>query len=185
MNKILLLVLLIVFSNTSYSKYYAGFGGNYNLIQKPNDLINNDFASYNLHLENRSKCKLWYGLALNYSSLSNNIDALPDSPFFNYIAQFEPSIRYNFIANNTVTYSFVPYVKTSLLIGYVDAKDQLSDKSLGGTLSAGLSYGFIAFDECFMIDLNFGYTGFNTLYRSDNRMFLESLNFGLNLSMKI
>lgn len=188
MKKLLILVLFIIISYPSYpsySKYYAGFGANYNLIQKPNDLINDDFASFNIHLENRSKCKLWYGLALNYSNLNRIDKAPPESPFFNYIAQIEPSIRYNFISNNTITYSLVPYVKTSLLIGLIDAEDELSDKSLGGTLSVGLSYGFVAFDECFMIDLNCGYAGFNTLHRSDNRIFIESLNFGLNLSMKL
>lgn len=185
MKKIFIIFLFLVAFNSMKAKYYAGFGANYHLIQEPNDLLNENFPSLNLHIENRSKCKLWYGLGLNLADIGNNPDAPPDSPFFNYIVQFEPSVRYNFISNSTVNYSFVPYIKTSLLFGFVDAEDRFSDISIGGTLSAGLSYGFNAFDECFMIDLNGGYSGFNTIQRADERIFLESLFIGLNMSVKL
>jgi hypothetical protein len=76
-------------------------------------------------------------------------------------------------------------VKTSLLIGFIDVEDNLSDRSLGGTLSIGIAKGFNAFDKCFMIDLNGGYSGINTLYRVDGRQFFETLNVNLLLSVKL
>lgn len=168
-----------------YANYYTGFGAYYHQIQPPNNEMNENFFSLNLQLENRSKCKLWYGLGVNLAQIDRNEDAPANSPFFSNLVQLEPSIRYNLISNNTINYKFVPYLKTSLLFGYLEAEDNLSNISVGGTFSIGLSYGFNLFSQCFMIDLNTGYSGFNTLKRAEDRIFLESFMVGLNLSMKI
>jgi hypothetical protein len=181
---IIFLLLLLSFSSLK-AKYYAGYGIGYNLIQDPNNLINEDFPSLNLHIENRAKCKVWYGLGLNLADIGRNSEAPLESKFFHYYVNLEPSIRYNFIPNNTINYNFIPYVKTSLLIGFIDVEDNLSDRSLGGTLSIGIAKGFNAFDKCFMIDLNGGYSGINTLYRVDGRQFFETLNVNLLLSVKL
>lgn len=185
MKKVLFLLLIFLSFTSIKAKYYTGFGLSYHLIQDPNNQINEDFPALNLHIENRSKCKVWYGLGFNMADIGNVANAPLDSPFFDYYFMLEPSIRYNFIPNNTITYNFVPYVKGSLLLGFLNVEDQLSDRSLGGSLSLGIAKGFNAFGECFMIDLNGGYTGFNTIYREDGRNFFESLNVSLLLSMKL
>lgn len=169
----------------AYANYYTGFGSYYHQIQPPNIEMNENFFSLNLLLENRSKCKTWYGLGVNLAQIEKNNEAPADSPFFNNLIQVEPAVRYNFISNSTANYKFVPYLKTSLLFGYLDAEDRLGNISVGGTFSLGLSYGFNLFNECFMIDLNTGYSGFNTIERAEDRIFFESFMVGLNLSMKI
>ena len=183
--KKIIFVILFFSVIPAYSNYYTGFGVYYHQIQPPNNEMNTDFFSLNLLLENRSKCKLWYGLGVNLAQIGRNDDASADSPFFNNLVQVEPTIRYNFISNSTVNYQFVPYLKTSLLFGYLDAEDRLSNISVGGTFSLGLSYGFNLFNECFMIDFNTGYSGFNTIKRAEDRIFFESFMVGLNLSMKL
>lgn len=179
--------LIIIFCASSYSQtnYYTGFGLGYHRVSKPNNEINANFPSLNLHIDNRTKCKLWYGLGINMAEIAHQNEAPLNSKFFNYYFMLEPNIRYNFISNNTSTYNFVPYVKAALLLGYIDADDTYSDRSLGGSFGLGVAKGFNAFGECFMVDLNAAYSGFNTIYRADGRQFFETFNFNLYLSMKL
>ena len=185
MKFILLLIILCCVSSFAQTKYYTGLGLSYHRVSKPNDAMNANFPSLNLHIDNRTKCKIWYGLGVNMGEIGKQSEAPISSEFFNYFFMLEPNIRYNFISNNTNNYNFVPYVKGALLLGYLDADDNLSDRSLGGSFGVGLAKGFDAFGQCFMIDLNAQYSGFNTIYRVDGRQFFETFNFNLYLSVKL
>ncbi len=176
-------VLIIVFfllSSSLYSQLYIGGGINYLMPMEKFADYNKDAIGYNIQLENRQFCKLWYGLRINYTKFEPQDEQIK---YFETIAELTPQIKYAPFTNNCYDNKIIPYIYANLSISSITATDELSKIGIGAGIGIGIAFNFKLFQKCWMIELNSIYSAPNTIYRADAREKLNMINSGITLSI--
>ncbi|MEI6090143.1 MAG: hypothetical protein WCR42_06810 [bacterium] len=183
--KYILIILLFLFSVCYKSPAQTYFGAGVDYIYPLGKLneVNKPAFGYNIQLESRNFCKLWYGLRLDYFS-PNKVDSMNTSYYKNFIL-ISPQVRYNFVNCNSYQRKLIPYIQALFTISSITGLDDAQKLGLGGAAGGGLSYGFSIGKTCFLLDLNVLYNADNFIYRVESRPSLESITGSINLSVRI
>jgi len=179
---ILFFVLLLI-PYKSYSLFFIGVGGDYVMpISKLSD-VNLDAFGFNLQLESRTYCKLWYGLRFDYVSFDHVMPVSDD--YYESMFLFSPKVRYNFLSNNCNDYTgkIAPYLQAMLTLSSIKGTDNKTLTGFGGGAGGGLAIGFQLFKTCMMLDFNALYSAPNFIARADGRPSLQMFNFSLTWSV--
>ncbi len=176
------LVLIFLLGNNLYSQIYVGGGVNYAMPMENFTDYNKNVIGYNIQLENRQFCKLWYGLRFNYTELEPQDNQIN---YFKTISELTPQIKYAPFTSNCFDHKFIPYLYGNLSLSSITGTDELSKIGIGAGLGIGLAYNFKLFDSCWMIELNSIYSAPNTIYRADGRENLKLINSAITVSVRI
>ncbi len=186
LKKIIFAVILIIFllvPAKTFSLLYVGVGGDYIIpLAKLND-VNLDAYGFNLQLESRTYCKLWYGLRFDYIWLDPKLPVTEN--YYESMLLISPKVRYNFLPGNCFDYTgkIAPYLQGMLSISSIDGTDKKNLMGFGGAVGGGLALGFQLFKTCMMFDLNALYSAPNFIARADGRPSLQMINFNISLSV--
>lgn len=178
---------IVIFICSLYLPTFAStpyfFGGGYSqeFIQGNMSELNENFSSFNLSIENKYYCSIWWGLNIRYAQLEKLAEAPLNQNYYSELFTLEPNIKYNFLNEND-NYSFIPYLKGTLLLGMLDNTDKKLDASVGIGAGLGIAYGFELFNTCMMLDLSANYNSFNALLRANGRNSLNTANINLTFS---
>lgn len=179
----LLILLVFIITSHSYSASYLGLGANYLIPNASFKDYNNNSFGFNIQLESRAFCKLWYGMRLDYYSLKKLSDT--SSNYFDKAIYLSPQIRYNFISCENYRKQIIPYVQGLLTISSVSGTDEASRLGLGAAIGGGAVFSFELNKTCYMLDFNILYSAPNFIYSVDTRPTLKSLNFSLTFGVAI
>ena len=179
----IVIFLSILSPMKTYSLIYVGVGGDYIVPMGKLSDVNLDAFGFNLQLESRTFCKLWYGLRFDYVSFE------PTKPisehYYESMMLISPKVRYNFLAGDCHDYTgkIVPYVQGMLTISSIDGTDKKTLMGFGGGAGGGFALGFQMFKTCMMMDFNALYSAPNFIARADGRPPLQMINVSLTLSV--
>ena len=179
----MILLILLLQTPKSYSLIYVGIGGDYIIPVAKLDEVNLDAFGFNLQLESRTYCKLWYGLRFDYITLDAKKPITED--YYKSMMLISPTLRYNFLSHNCIDYTgkIAPYVQGILTLSSIEGSDKKNLMGFGGGLGAGIAVGFQLFKTCMMFDLNGLYSAPNFITRADGRPPLQMMNVNLSLSV--
>lgn len=181
---ILLIIVFLCISNfKAPAQTYLGVGADYIYPLGKLKEVNKPTFGYNIQIESRNFCKLWYGLRVDYFC-PNKVDSINSNYYKNFIL-ISPQIRYNFTNCTSYQKKLIPYIQALFTISSITGMDEASKLGLGGSAGCGLSYGFSLFKTCFLLDLNLLYNADNFIYKIETRPKLESATASLNLSVRI
>jgi hypothetical protein len=180
---LIVLVFLFALSYNSLAQNYLGAGVNYVYPMGKLQEVNKPAFGYNVQLESRNFCKLWYGLRFDYFALEK-ADSL-NTGYYKNFTLISPQIRYNFVNCQSYQRKLIPYIQALFTISSITGLDDAQKLGLGGAAGGGISYGFAISKTCFLLDLNLLYRADNFIYRVDTRPSLESVTASINLSVRI
>jgi hypothetical protein len=178
-----ILIVFVLLPVKAFSLIYVGIGGDYIIpLAKLND-VNLETYGFNLQLESRNFCKLWYGLRFDYIWLDKKLPVKDD--YYESMLLISPKVRYNFLSNNCTDYTgkIAPYLQGMLTISSIDGSDKKNLMGFGGAAGGGIALGFQLFKTCMMFDLNALYSAPNFIARASGRPSLQMINFNISLSM--
>jgi hypothetical protein len=180
---LIILVFLFAFSFKSSAQTYLGIGAGYVYPLAKFQEVNKPAYGYNVQLESRNFCKLWYGIRFdNYKF--DKADSI-NLGYYKSFVLISPQIRYNLISCNSYRQKLIPYFQALFTISSISGLDDAQKLGLGGAAGGGLSYGFSISKACFLLDLNLLYRADNFIYRVETRPSLESATSSINLSVGI
>lgn len=177
------MILLLSSSCKSMAQSYLGAGVNYLYPLGKLAEVNKPALGYNVQLESRSFCKLWYGLRLDYFAL-DKADSI-NTDYYKSFVLISPQIRYNFTDCQSYQSKFIPYIQALFTVSSITGIDNAQKLGLGGSAGGGISYGFSISKTCLLLDLNLLYNSDNFIYRIETRPSLESVTASINLSVRI
>lgn len=183
--KYILLILVLLFCNyiKAEAQTYLGVGAGYVYPLGKLQEVNKPVFGYNVQLESRNYCKLWYGLRVDYFFPDKADNVYND--YYKTFVLISPQVRYNFINCQSYQKKFIPYLQALFTISSITGIDETQKLGLGGSAGGGLSYGFSISKMCFLLDLNMLYNADNFIYRVESRPSLESVTASINLSVRI
>lgn len=179
----IILILLISVNYNSSAQTYLGAGANYLYPLGKLSELNKTAVGFNIQLESRNFCKLWYGLRFDYFAL-DKADSM-NTGYYKTFILISPQVRYNFVNCQSYQRKLIPYIQALFTISSITGLDDAQKLGLGGAAGGGLSYGFSISKACFLVDFNLLYNADNFIYRAELRPSLESVTASINLSVRI
>lgn len=180
---LVLFIVLLCGSEALFAQTYIGAGLNYVTPLSKFKEVNKPTFGWNVQVESRNFCKLWYGLRVDYFNLEK-ADTLTTDYYKNFIL-LSPQIRYNFTNCNDYKKKLIPYIQALFTLSSITGTDEASKLGLGGSVGGGITYGFSLFKTCFLLDLNVLYNADNFIAKVETRPSLESVTASINLSVRI
>lgn len=179
----LLILTVILFSaRPLISANYLGIGAGYLIPQGTFADVNSPSAGFNIHYENRSYCKLWYGLQFDYFDMKENTDKIVLN-YYDNLVMVSPQIRYNLFIENCYDTKFFPYVTAKMHFSSLSNTDKSGRFGIGGGLGAGVNLGFNFLSTCWNLDLGALYSSPDLIYRNEKRDGVSAIIINLNLSV--
>ena len=143
---------------------------------------NQNSVGYNLQLESRAFCNVWYGVRIDYINYQEN----PANTGLNYLKDavlLSPEFRYNFFSANCYKNVMLPYLQVMLTYSSIGGTDSANRSGLGAAGGAGLVFPFRLFGACWSFDFNAQYMAPNFIFRSEDRSSVQSFNFSITLGI--
>ena len=168
----------------NFTTTFLGIGGNYLIPYGQLEKLNDNAIGFNLQLESRRLCNLWWGLRADYFAL----DSLEDQANniqnnFKSIFTISPSLKYVFCGSDCQKAWIKPYVNALVNVSSIRAIDEKSTLGFGLSGGGGVLFPFHLFGMCWGADLNALFAAPNCIYRADGRENIQYINVGLTLSV--
>lgn len=184
----LVLFFVLAFPAVS-SPYYLSLGGE-NLVPTGKFKETNKPAlGFNLQLENRSFCNLWFGFRFDFAKLDSLDDVPIGTNYFNSYFLLSPELRYVFLLSDKHSFNdaFYLFIQGMWHFSSITRKQETDESNLGlgGALGGGLGFGFTLFKLCWSVEFDALYSSPNFILKSDKRPTLTNFNFGLTLGVRL
>lgn len=178
-----ILFLVLFYPVKTNALVYLGVGGDYIIPTAKLSEVNLETFGFNVQIESRKHCKLWYGIRFDIFSLDKKMPVKED--YYESMVLISPKVRFNFLPNNCNDYTgkIAPYLQGMLTISSIDGTDNKNLLGLGGAAGGGIAMGFQMFRTCMMLDFNALYSAPNFIFRADGRPPLQFINVGIILSV--
>lgn len=184
----LIVFLLIVYPAISSPFYF--FLGCTNIIPTAKfKETNKTSLGFNISLQERSFCNLWYGFRLDISKLDSLDNVLVGTNYFDSYFLFSPELRYVFLLSEKNKYddSFYLFLQGLLHFSSITRKQETDESNLGlgGSLGAGIGFCFKLFKTCWAVEIDGKYSAPNFIFKSKQRPSLSNYNFSLTLGVNL
>ncbi len=178
--KYLVILILVLFPARSYGQFFAGAGANYMLPFEELDETNDASMGFNLNIESRKFCNLWYGIRIDYIDLQEEDEI---DTFYVDAIYFSPTVKYNFTKSDCYTGNPQIFLQGMLTISSIGGKDRANRMGLGGAAGAGVGVPFALFKKCWSVDFSVLYSAPNFIARADERPVFDLVIMSLNLNI--
>lgn len=166
-----------------FTSTFLGIGVNYLIPYGKLTDVNDDAIGFNIQLESRRYCNLWWGIRAEYFSLDSLTgDNVPPNNFKS-IFTLSPSLKYVFCGDNCEEAQFKPYINGLVNFSSIKAVDEKAMMGFGLSGGAGVLMPLKFFGMCWGIDLNALYAAPNCMYRAEGRENIQYLDVSLTLSV--
>lgn len=145
---------------------------------------NQDGLGFRLELSDRTYCKLWYGVRLDYISTTKSSNPIK---YYERVISVHSFIKYAPFVSDCFDNKLVPFVQGTFGFSSINPSEHFlkngSNLALGYGLGGGLAYNFKLFKKCWMLEFDGLYYAPNSIERASERDNLQSFNVGLTLSL--
>lgn len=176
----------LILSSIAYSNIYVGAGFSYLLPTSVMQDYNQDGIGLKLELSNKTYCKLWYGVRLDYLSLNKANDPIR---YYDRAISLNTFLKYAPFTDDCYDNKVIPYLQGMIGFSSITPNETFtnngSNLALGGGLGLGLAYNFKLFKKCWMIEIDGLFYAPNSIERAKQRDNLQSFTVGLTLSMSL
>ena len=165
---------------------YFGIGFDYAIPTSDFKETASDALGFQLKLENRSYCSFWFGINLNYWSVSQKSDQQTALTKVDNLLMVSPKVQFNIFDIKSQDYKshlIIPFIGAGATFSNIEADDGKNPFGIGGFANVGLSYGFKLFGRCASFDAEMKYNMPNIIYKADKRESYQLFNVGLSLGV--
>ncbi len=168
----------------SFSKVYVSAGyANLIPLEKFTD-YNANSHGFKLELSNKTYCKLWYGLQLDYIFLKQAENPIY---YFEKIVSINTFVKYAPFTKECYNKKLIPYLQATFGFSSISPAEtflnQGTNLGLGYSAGLGLAYNFTMFKKCIMLEVESVYFAPNEIMRDESRENLQSIKTGINLGV--
>jgi hypothetical protein len=178
-----LMVTIFMMALPAHSQMYIGVGPNALIPQNKLSETNIESFGFNIVLESRNYCKLWYGLRTDYISFSKIEDLPADSNYFQNALYISPQVRFNIFGGDCYNDKVIPYLQAMFTFSSIGNTDERSRFGIGGAGGGGVTMGFNMLHLCWLLDINALWSAPNSIDRADKRQSIQSVNLSITLSV--
>ncbi len=188
-NRTLFLLCLILFCVVSTYEarpsMYIGAGPNFLLPQNRMAELNKEAPGFNILMESRTYCRVWWGLRIDYFSFTR-LDTLTEgTDYFENAFNISPQVRYNIFGGDCYNDKVIPYLQGMFTVSSIGSTDGRSRFGLGAAGGGGVTMGFDFLSLCWLLDLNALWSAPNSITRADKRPSIQTINLSLTLSVAL